>query len=63
MSAHETGPHRAAIAADPAFYEDWLLPKYEEFCRQQGWDAAAALAVDPADVEPSVDGEAVPQPA
>ena len=53
VSAHEQCPHRDAIAKDPAFYDDWLRPKFVEFCAAQGWDGGD-LVVDPADIEPDV---------
>ncbi|CAH0374043.1 unnamed protein product [Pelagomonas calceolata] len=53
VSAHEQCPHRDAIAKDPAFYDEWLRPKFVEFCAAQGWDGGE-LVVDPADIEPDV---------
>ena len=53
VSAHEQCPHREAIAKDPAFYDEWLRPKFVEFCAAQGWDGGD-LVVDPADIEPDV---------
>ena len=53
VSAHEQCPHREAIAKDPAFYDEWLRPKFVEFCAAQGWDGGE-LVVAPEDIEPDV---------
>ena len=53
VSAHEQCPHRDAIAKDPAFYDEWLRPKFVEFCAAQGWDGGE-LVVAPEDIEPDV---------
>ena len=53
VSAHEQCPHREAISKDPAFYDDWLRPKFVEFCAAQGWDEGD-LVVSPEDIEPDV---------
>ncbi len=53
VSAHEDCPHRDAIAKDPAFYDEWLRPKFVEFCAAQGWDGGE-LVVAPEDIEPDV---------
>ncbi|KAH8063269.1 hypothetical protein JL722_2433 [Aureococcus anophagefferens] len=50
ISAHDEGKHRDAIAADAAFYENWLRPKYDEFCAARGWtDTSPALGADDAE--------------
>ncbi|KAH8070929.1 hypothetical protein JL721_4847 [Aureococcus anophagefferens] len=52
ISAHDEGKHRDAIAADAAFYENWLRPKYDEFCAARGWtDTSPALGADDAEDE------------
>ncbi|KAH8090042.1 hypothetical protein JL720_6339 [Aureococcus anophagefferens] len=52
ISAHDEGKHRDAIAADAAFYENWLRPKYDEFCAARGWtDTSPALGADEAEDE------------
>ena len=47
ISTHDACKHRDAIAADPAFYETWLRPKYDEFCATRGWAGAPGPALRP----------------
>ena len=63
VSADPKCPHQLAIAADPAFYDAWLLPKYLEFCKTRGWeeeddDDSAVLDADDVALDPDADAAA-----
>lgn len=49
-----TNEHAKRMRQEKAFYKDWLMAKFENMCRQKGWEMPQVTVFDHIDSEPLV---------
>ena len=51
--------HADKVRENRGFYEDWLLPKVQHYCRTKGWVAPRVSSLGDADGDGKGDGKEV----